>query len=300
MADEKVDVIGVTEVNSQGQPIVYALNIVQNRFEFRPIIRNWTDLELARHWCFFTKTEDPNGNTGWNIAAKAKDFDVNLYFDNRVKRIKRSFNPKKARKAGNNNDYYYVIKYNSKQIQFIKRINKGNDRLRMNSFFTRDENKFAITVNSKVNRNGNYFRGNKGNQNFNNRRPRVEYVPQPIYVPEFNNQRRPRFDNNFRNNFDARRYENFPKNFGAPRFDNFNNGGYKRNFRGRRFNMNGRRFNNSNNFNNYGGKRRNFRNRRPRNEYIGGQMNGFSNFRDQNNFNQGGGFRYPFMSSPWW
>jgi hypothetical protein len=147
---ENENVMGNYEVQqSNGAFAIYALQTRQNRLEFRRTQREATMADIGEHRCLFRKVLAQNGDVAYEVCYKADNFDMERFVRGKISNVKEKFNPRKAG-DGREKDYYYTFKYNGHQLQFVRRINKGNERFGCRNFFTQNEdNKFAIFVNGK-------------------------------------------------------------------------------------------------------------------------------------------------------
>ena len=242
---ENQNILGnIVVQRDSGRQALYTLRNHQNRLVFRMLQREPTQSEIGEHRCFFRKVISPNEDIAYEVAYKANNFDMKTFVSGRIGNAKSKFNPKKAG-DGRAKDYYYTFKYNSTQIQFLRKINKERERFNMKTFFLNNgDDKFSIYVNKRNGPSGRYdkkqgadtrsFNTPAYKQNF------VQYIP---IIPQTN-----------------RGYE--PINYGRP----LNNG-----FRGKRGPTNNGRFVGNSRF---GPK-----------ESFGGSPNGRSMFVKPNGFN---------------
>lgn len=150
LEDQNIKGNYVLQQNS-GQPALYTLRNQMNRLAFRMLQRTPTQSELGEHRCFFRKIISPTEDVAYEIAYRSDNFDMGRFVSGKIGNIKSKFDPKKAG-DGRAKDYYYTFKYNSSQMQFLRKINKERERFNLKSFFLKDgDEKYSIFVNKRNN-----------------------------------------------------------------------------------------------------------------------------------------------------
>jgi hypothetical protein len=148
---EEPILMGNFEVNQNGSKTIYGLETKNNQLRFKDAQRNYTQVELGQNQVFFNKLNCNNGDVVYQIADAAKGFDMDKFMAGKFTSIRNRFNPRIAN-DGRGRDYYYVLKYNKTQIQFLRRMNKEKDRFNHKHFFIRnmqnghETNAFSIFI----------------------------------------------------------------------------------------------------------------------------------------------------------
>ena len=148
---DEPNLIGNYETNQNGSKTIYGLETKNNQLRFKALQRNFTQVELGHNQVFFNKVTSNNGDVVYQIADAAKGFEMEKFMAGKFTSIRNRFNPRIAN-DGRGRDWYYVLKYNKNQIQFLRRMNKEKERFNHKHFFIRsmenglETNAFSIFI----------------------------------------------------------------------------------------------------------------------------------------------------------
>jgi hypothetical protein len=214
--------------------------------------------------------------TGFEIEKSIKDFDMDRFMKSKVRNLRKSFNPNK-KACIDMLDYCLLMKWNTKQVQFISSSNPYKLACLGKNFFIYKNEKFIYVKNDKSS-SGNYFTKNNGGNH---------YKKINNYQNQNNNKNKNNKNNNKNNqNINYNQNKNQNNNNNQNRNNNQNQNNYnKNNFNKNNYNKNNYNKNNQNKQNGNNNSNNNNQNRNNNNNNQNDNKNQGNNNRNNTNQN---------------